>query len=73
MMKSLIIFEAGMRSPNGVYSKFFESPERSEVFEHLEIMKLCNPTDLELVMYKKTYRCVRQRRIFYNTPTKEVD
>jgi hypothetical protein len=68
-MESLIIFEAGMRSPNGKYSKFIESPERSEVVEHLEIMKLCNPTDLELVMYEKTYHCVSTTPHIINIPT----
>lgn len=72
MMETLIIFEAGMRSRNGKYSKFIESPDRSKVIEHIEIMKLCNPTDLELVFYEKTYHCVSTTPRIIHTPTKEV-
>ena len=57
-METLTIFEAGMRSPDGSYSKFIESPNRSEVARYLELMSECKAEGFQLVFYEKTYHCV---------------
>ena len=57
-METLTIFEAGMRSPEGKYSKFIESPDRNKVTEYLEIMDKCKADGFELMLYEKTYHCV---------------
>jgi hypothetical protein len=61
-MDTLVIFEAGMRSPEGRYSKFIESPDRKKVENYLEdylkTMKECRPHDFDLVIYEKMYHCV---------------
>ena len=57
-MDTLLIFEAGMRSPEGHYSKFIESPYRKKVEDYLETMKKCKPDDFVLVLYEKMYHCV---------------
>jgi hypothetical protein len=55
---TLLIFEAGMRSPEGRYSKFIESRDRKKVEDYLETMKKCKPHDFDLVLYEKMYHCV---------------
>tara|TARA_R110000822_G_scaffold122229_1_gene256333 strand:+ start:516 stop:725 length:210 start_codon:yes stop_codon:yes gene_type:complete len=57
-MQSITIYEVGMRSPNGEYSKFCESPDKSKVDDHLEIMKKCTPDGFEVVFLEKVYHCV---------------
>jgi hypothetical protein len=58
MMEALTVFEAGMRNPDGKYSKFIESPDRKEVADYIETMKSCRPIDFDLVFYEKTYHLV---------------
>jgi hypothetical protein len=67
-MDSLVIFEAGMRSPDGHYSKFTESPDRKNVEDYLETMKKCKPNDFDLVLYEKTYHCVSTTPHIINYP-----
>ncbi len=57
-MESLIVFEAGMRSEEGKYSKFMESPDRQKVEEYLEIMKKTRTDNFQLVFLEKTYHLI---------------
>ena len=57
-MNSLVIYEAGARSPSGKYSKFIESPKQQDVDDYLCIMKGCVPCNFELVKLEKTYHLV---------------
>lgn len=54
-MKSLIIYEAGVRNPDGLYSRFIESPKQQDVDDYLRFMKDCVPSNFELVKLEKCY------------------
>jgi len=67
-MSDLTVFEAGLRSEEGNYSKFMESPDRAKVEEYLEIMKTTKPDNFELMFYEKTYRLISTNpQIIYDT------
>jgi hypothetical protein len=57
-MDDLIVFEAGMRSDTGKYSKFMESPDRQKVEDYLKIMTTTKPDGFELVLLEKHYQLV---------------
>lgn len=54
-MTDLIIYEAGVRNPEGAYSEFMVSPDRDKVLEYLEIMRDVVQDGFEIVFLKKTY------------------
>ena len=54
-MSNLTVYEAGMRSPEGNYSKFIVSPSQKEVDDYILIMKDCTPEGFELVKLEKYY------------------
>jgi hypothetical protein len=58
MGDELIIYESGVRSDDGKYSKFIESPSKSKVDDYIEIMKSTVSDSLTIVYYEKTYRCI---------------
>ncbi len=57
-MNDLIVFEAGLRSEEGYYSKFMESPDRGRVEEYIEIMKSTKPEGAEIMFMEKCYQLV---------------
>lgn len=71
-MDTLLIFEAGMRSPEGRYSKFIESPDRKKVEDYLETMEECKPYDFDLVLYEKMYHCVSTTPHIINAQQREI-
>ncbi len=72
-METLVIFEAGMRSPEGHYSKFTESPDRKYVEDYMVTMNSCAPRGFELVLYEKTYHCVSTTPIVLDDSNTETD
>ena len=57
-MQSITIYEVGMRSPKGEYTKFDESTNKKEADVFLEIMKKFTPDGFEVVFLEKVYHCV---------------
>ena len=58
VMQAITIYEVGMRSPKGEYTKFDESTNKKEADVFLEIMKKCTPDGFEVVFLEKVYHCV---------------
>jgi hypothetical protein len=59
-MSELIIYEAGLRMVSGGYATFIESPDKSKVLNHLEIMESIQPEGSELVFIEKVYKLISQ-------------
>jgi len=57
-MESLIVFEAGVRSPEGKYSVFKTSPNRAEIEEYIRIIDHMVAEDFEILFSEKFYTLV---------------
>ena len=57
-MESLIIYEAGLRAPNGRNCKFVSSNNKQEVIDYIEIMKETKTEFFEIYFHTKTYNLV---------------
>ena len=56
--EQLIIYEAGVRSESGKYSKFMASPVLEEVDDYISIMKETVSKESEILFFKKVYHLV---------------
>ena len=54
-MSNLTVYEIGVRSPLGVYSKIFDSPDKQKAMEHAEIVRVCKGEGFVLVLIEKYY------------------
>lgn len=58
MIDDVTIYEAGLRSDNGIYSSFIQSRNEIDVDEYIDIMKKTKMENFIIVKYKKLFRCV---------------
>lgn len=56
MSEDIRIYEAGVRTETGRYSKFITSSVKAEVDDYINIMKDTVSDDHEIVFYEKLYR-----------------
>jgi len=57
-METIVIYEAGVLKSDGLYTNFIKSPDKNEVEDYFESMKLYSNDGTTCVMYEKTYKLV---------------
>lgn len=58
MKNTMTIYEVGVRTPNGGYSTFIESPDLSVIESYLQIMKKTTATGFQCVLSKRDYELI---------------
>ena len=54
----MIVYEAGVRTVNGKYATFFESPNYNDAIDYFEIMKTTIAEGFEATLCKKEYSLI---------------
>ncbi len=58
MPKDIVVYSAGVRNPDGKYTQFVESTDRSIVDDYIEIMKMTVGEEHSIMFYQADYRCI---------------